>query len=233
MASLTTGGTRGPQFDVLPRTKLRDEATQQIKAQIVAGKLEPGVLYSVSTIAEQLQVSATPIREAVLDLAKDGLVEMVRNRGFRVRVLTDKDLDDLVELRLVLEVPAMGKLATIRPRPDLSQLRPMAKAIIKHAADGDMVAFVARDRDFHLGLTALLGNQRYVDMVAMLRDQTRLVGLSQLRGAAKLIDSAREHEELLDLIEAGDVAGTEDLMTRHLRHARGLWAGRPEPTHHV
>jgi len=217
-----------PVFDVLPRTKLRDAAASEIRAQIIAGTLRPGVLYSVSTIAGQLQVSATPVREAILDLAKDDLVEMVRNRGFRVRVLSDKDLDELVDLRLVLEVPAMGRLAAMKPTPDLSDFRPMARELERQASDGDMVGFVALDRQFHLGLTALVGNQRWVNMVGMLRDQTRLLGLSDLQGATELIDSAREHEQLLDLVLAGDVPGTEALMTRHLQHARGLWAGRPE-----
>lgn len=228
MAIDTPDELHTPQFDVLPRTKLRDAATSQIKAQIIAGTLAPGVLYSISTISEQLRVSATPVREAVLDLAKDGLVEMVRNRGFRVRVLSDKDLDDIVDLRLVLEVPAMARLAARRPTPDVEPLRAMAHDLVQLAVDGDMVGFVAVDREFHLAVTALLGNERYVAMVALLRDQMRLLGLSGLEGDSELVASAREHEELLDLIAAGDVPGTEALMTRHLQHARGLWAGRPE-----
>lgn len=228
MATETPDHLQVPQFDVLPRTKLRDAATEQIKAQIIAGTLKPGELYSISTISEQLRVSATPVREAVLDLAKDGLVEMVRNRGFRVRVLSDKDLDDIVDLRLVLEVPAMERLAATRPAPDVDPLRPMARDLVRLAVEGDMVGFVAVDRQFHLAVTALLGNERYVSMVALLRDQMRLLGLSGLEGDSELIASAREHEELLDLIAAGDVPGTSALMMRHLQHARGLWAGRPE-----
>lgn len=228
MATETPDHLQVPQFAELPRTKLRDAATEQIKAQIIAGTLEPGELYSISTISEQLRVSATPVREAVLDLAKDGLVEMVRNRGFRVRVLSDKDLDDIVDLRLVLEVPAMERLAASRPAPDVDPLRPMARDLVRLAVEGDMVGFVAVDRQFHLAVTALLGNERYVSMVALLRDQMRLLGLSGLEGDSELIASAREHEQLLDLIAAGDVPGTRSLMTRHLQHARGLWAGRPE-----
>ncbi|SDT11438.1 GntR family transcriptional regulator [Jiangella sp. DSM 45060] len=220
--------TETPRFDELPRTKLRDAATDQIKAQIIAGTLKPGELYSISTISDQLRVSATPVREAVLDLAKDGLVEMVRNRGFRVRVLGDKDLDDIVELRLALEVPAMERLASRRPAPDVEPLRPLARDLVRLAEEGDMVGFVAVDRQFHLAVTALLGNDRYVAMVALLRDQMRLLGLSGLEGDRQLVASAREHEQLLDLIAAGDADGTRTLMTQHLQHARGLWAGRPE-----
>jgi DNA-binding GntR family transcriptional regulator len=215
-------------FEVLPRTKLRDEATREIKARIIAGVLRPDVLYSVNAIARQLQVSATPVREAILDLVKEDLVELIRNRGFRVRVLTDKDLDELVELRLALEVPAMGRLAALSPAPDLAALRPLARELERQAAAGEIVPFVASDREFHLGLVGRLGNRRYVDLVGLLRDQTRLFGLAGLGGGPELVASAREHAELLDLIEARDEAGAQRLMTAHLHHARGLWAGRPE-----
>lgn len=226
--STDTNSASSPHFDELRGLKLRDGAAAQLKAQIISGAIQPGVLYSVSSVAAQLGVSATPVREAVLDLAKDGLVEMVRNRGFRVLVLTDKDLDDLVELRLTLEVPAMGRLAEARPTLDLSDLRPAARELEELASRGDMVGFVALDREFHLGLTALLDNPRYTQVVGLLRDQTRLSGLASLEGATELIDSAREHAQLLDLIEAGDSEATRRLMTQHLQHARGLWAGRPE-----
>lgn len=217
-------------FESVTRTKLRDVAATQLRAQITAGALEPGVLYSIGTVAAQLQVSSTPVREAVLELAQDELVEMIHNRGFRVRVLSEEELDELVELRVVLEVPAMGRLAVVQPPPDLSAFRPQADELVRLATEGDMVGFVALDREFHLGLTELLGNQSYVKVVDQLRNRTRLSGLSGLRGDEGLIASAREHVKLLDHIQAADRAATESLMTRHLQHARGLWAGRPETT---
>src|SRR5690349_19297766 len=67
------------------RQSYRAQAIQIIRAQIVSGHLEPGSLHSIGAIAERLNVSITPVREALHDLAKDGLVEMRRNRGFVVR----------------------------------------------------------------------------------------------------------------------------------------------------
>lgn len=211
-----------------PRLSLRDDATNQLRAQITAGALKPGALYSIGTIAVQLEISATPVREAVLKLAQEELVEVVKNRGFRVRVPTDRELDEIVDLRMVLEVTAMSRLAGLDPPPDVSGLRPLAERSVELAEGGDMVEFVAVDRDLHLRLTALLGNQQYVNMVAQLRNRTRLTGLLDLGGDMDLVRSAREHLELLDLIEAGDSPGVESLMRQHLGHVRGLWAGRPE-----
>lgn len=215
-------------FVATPRVNLRQDAANQLRAQITAGALQPDILYSIGAVAAELQVSATPVREAVLELAQEGLLEVAKNRGFRVRVPTEKELDDLLDVRLTLEVPAMGRLAALRPAPDLAELRPQAEELVKLARKGDMVAFVAVDKTFHLELTALLGNDQYVAVVEQLRNRTRLLGLPDLTGDINLINSAREHLELLELIEAGDVAGTEQLMTRHLGHVRGLWAGRLE-----
>ena len=91
------------------RLSLRDEAIQTLHAAIVAGILRPGVVYSAPAMAAQLGMSATPVREAMLDLVKEGLVETVRNKGFRVVELADDELDELTELRLLIEVPSVRR----------------------------------------------------------------------------------------------------------------------------
>jgi DNA-binding GntR family transcriptional regulator len=207
---------------VLP-TKLRDAAARVIRAQIASGVLEPGRLYSIKQIADRLGVSATPVREAIIDLNKDELVDIVRNRGCRIRQVDDRDLDELVELRKLIEVPAMRQLAS--GPCDLSGVTEIAAQVESAAASGDVVEFLARDRDFHLGLLELLGKRRFVKIVGALRDQTRLYGLQQLVGTPLLVESAREHFSLLTAIGAGDVEGTAAVMSRHLAHARGMWAG--------
>jgi DNA-binding GntR family transcriptional regulator len=226
---LGDGAEPGPgELGVLARTSLRDEAARLIRARIITGALVAGDLYSIGSIAAQLGVSVTPVREALLDLAKEELVELVRNRGFRIRTLTDEDLDSVVSIRTMLEVPAVRDLAACRPRLELADLRVLAKETEQHAVAGDMVAFIAHDHDLHLGLLARTGNRYLVEMVGRLRNQTRLHGLQQMIGSPDLIDSAREHEKLLDAIEAGDTAGAARLMAQHLRHARGMWAGRAD-----
>ena len=91
---------------------LRDEAIETLYAAIIAGILRPGVVYSAPTMAAQLGMSATPVREAMLDLVKEGLVETVRNKGFRVVELADAELDELTQVRLLLEVPSVQRIAT-------------------------------------------------------------------------------------------------------------------------
>jgi len=210
------------------RQSLREEIANVLRAAIVAGQMRPGVLYSVPTLAERFGVSGTPVREAMLDLAKEGLVDSIRNKGFRVTELSDKDLDDITQLRALIEVPVVAQLATVIDEADVEALRPVAHAIVDGAAEGDLIQYLEEDRRFHLRLLALAGNPRLVDVVGELRSLTRLYGLDLLAEQGRLTASASEHLELLDALAAHDAAETEAVMRRHIAHVRGIWAAVPE-----
>src|ERR671911_3059487 len=85
------------------RTSLREQVADALRAAVVSGEMKPGHVYSAPALAAQFGVSATPVREAMLDLAKEGLVEAVRNKGFRVTALSGRDLDELTEIRRLIE----------------------------------------------------------------------------------------------------------------------------------
>ena len=207
------------------RTSLRDEAIKTLQAAIIAGELRPHVVYSAPTLAAQLRMSATPVREAVLDLVKEGLVETVRNKGFRVVELSAAELDELTELRLLIEVPSVANLA----RRGLSgeeyqRLRQLAAQIERAAVANDMVAHNRADLEFHTQLLGLLGNRTLVSTVQSLRVRSRLYGMSRLADSGQLLPTSHEHTELLDLIRDGDAAGAARLMRQHIGHVRGSWA---------
>jgi DNA-binding GntR family transcriptional regulator len=207
------------------RRSLRDEVTGLLRAAVMAGELEPGVVYSAPSLAEQLGVSATPVREAMLDLTKEGLVEIVRNKGFRVTRLSPEELDDVTELRALVEVPTIRRLAERGIDPeDVARLRPLAAEIEAAAQRRDFVAHVATDLEFHLALLELAGNPRIVDLVRALRMHSRLYGLRDEDHRDQLFASWHEHAELLDRIEARDADGAEAVMRSHIGHLRGIWA---------
>ncbi|MGY3684883.1 GntR family transcriptional regulator [Streptomyces sp. TE33382] len=205
---------------------LRDRVANALRAALISGDLEPGVIYSAPTLAAEYGVSATPVREAMLDLAREGLVEAVRNKGFRVTELSDRDLDEYTEIRALIEIPTIGRVARSAPREQLEALRPVAEEIVAAADRGDLIAYLESDRRFHLGLLALAGNTRLVETVAELRKRSRLYGLADLSQAGSLVGSAQEHAALLDIMIAGDAAGAEEHMRSHLAHVRTLWAAR-------
>ncbi len=199
-----------------------------IQAGLVTGEMQPGTIYSVPTLADRFKVSATPVREALLHLAEEGYLEPVRNRGFRVTAVSEKDLDDIYQVRLMLEVPGVGRVAALENRADVEALRPLAASIEAAAEAGDLIAYLDVDTRFHLEMLAMLGNDRLVELVSRLRGQARLLGLRALADSGQLIATALEHRELLTLVKAGDVAGSEALMCRHIAHTRGVWA-QPAP----
>lgn len=192
------------------------------------GEIQPGQVESVINVAAQLGVSVTPVREAVMDLANLGIVEIIRNRGFRVPVLTDHDLDEIFRLRTMLEAPAMSEVAVLLDGRPIPQFRQLAEQITDAAREGDLTAFLDYDRQFHLGLLELLGNRRLVAMVGQLRDQARMQGLQKLADQGELTRSGEEHLDIVDAIESGDAELAAELMRGHLAHSRGIWAGLAE-----
>jgi DNA-binding GntR family transcriptional regulator len=216
------------QLPALDRASLRDRARLAIRGSIVTGELADGEIYPVAFFSERLGVSATPIREALFDLAGSGLVEVVRNRGFRVPPLTSQEQDELYEVRTLLEVPAMVKLARRPDRGPFNELRLLAEEMVSQARERQVAEFLWTDRCFHLGALERLGNHLLVEVVAGLRDRARLAGIKGMAASGVLVETAREHLQLLDALEAGEGDEAERWMTNHLRHTRGLWAGRSE-----
>lgn len=192
------------------------------------GEIEPGRVESVVNVAAMLGVSITPVREAVMDLANLGIVEVIRNRGFRVPVLTDHDLDEIFRLRTMLEVPAMSEVAVKLDGQAIPRFRRLAEQITEAARVGELTSYLDLDRQFHLGLLELVGNRRLVAMVGQLRDQARMQGLQNLADQGELTRSGEEHIEMVDALESGDAESAAALMRRHLAHSRGIWAGRAE-----
>ncbi|MBB5159814.1 GntR family transcriptional regulator [Saccharopolyspora phatthalungensis] len=215
------------------RQSYRAQASQIIRSQIVSGRLEPGSLYSIGAIAERLNVSITPVREALHDLAKDGLIEMRRNRGFVVRCPNEEELDDIVQIRTMLEVGAVTEITERSLITDFDHLRTLCERNRAYAWAQDWENFVETDRQFHLGILRFLENPRLVEIVGNLRDQSRLWGLDRIAGSESFQRSLREHDALLDAIEAGEAAAAASVMRTHLTHVRGLWAGLNESDSHV
>lgn len=214
--------------DAVRTQSFREQAVRIIRSQIVSGRLEPGSMHSIGAVAERLNVSITPVREALHDLAKEGLIEMKRNRGFLVRKPTGKELDDIVQIRSMIEVSAVREITETSLITDFAPVRQLCRRTDAFAAAGQWEEFVDADREFHLTLLGALGNPKLLELVGSLRDQSRLLGLGRLAGSALFLKSTKEHELLLNAMEAGDAEGAADIMSSHLRHVRGIWAGQDE-----
>jgi DNA-binding GntR family transcriptional regulator len=213
-----------PSAPQLRQVSLRDQALAVIRQGLIMGEIVPGEIYSAASLAGKLGVSNSPVREAMLTLVNQGVMETVRNRGFRVVPLSPQDVQNVYDLRLLLEVPSMGRLA----RSGLAvgsedQFAELASQIVTSSKQQDMVGYLEYDRQFHLGLLDLLDNPRLTAIVENLRDQTRLLGLKELSERGLLTASAEEHMPILEAILAADPELAERLTTAHLEHIRGDW----------
>jgi len=207
---------------------LRERVEQAIAAAIVSGEMAPGELFSAPGLAARFGVSATPVREAMLHLEKRGLVRTVRNKGFRVTEVDSDALARLAEVRQLLEPPAMAQLAARFTDAMAAEARTLATRIVTGAEQQDLAAYLEADRAFHLLLLGYLDNKYLVEIVADLRERTRLVGLKSLLNTDRLEASADEHHEIVDLLQAHDARAVEQLMRRHIGHVTGWWSGEDE-----
>jgi len=206
---------------------LRETVTQILRAAIISGEMAPGEVYSAPALGTRFGVSATPVREAMVDLAREGLVETVPNKGFRVTAVSESDLDDIAALRMLIEPPTVREVTPRIPAEAIPALRELARAIVDQAAAGDLVTYTEADRRFHLAILEYSHNQRLVSLVSDLRSHTRLYGLAGMVDRGTLAASAAEHLELVDLIAARDAQGAGSLMRRHIGRVRAEWAKHP------
>jgi DNA-binding GntR family transcriptional regulator len=221
---------QGGALSLVSGPSLREQARKVIRGLIITGQMQADQLYSVPRLATELGVSATPVREALLDLAREGLLEPVRNRGFRVVALSPNELKDIYAIRTLLEVPSIAEIARAGLAPaQLEQLRELAVATKRAADAGNLIEFLETDRKFHVGLIATLGNKPLADLVEALRDRVRLHGFKSGSSGEYITYSASEHFQLLDFLSKRDEPGAVALMQRHLERSRHVWSeGRDE-----
>jgi DNA-binding GntR family transcriptional regulator len=194
---------------------LRERVVAIVRADIVSGRTPPGAVYSVPGLATELAVSTTPVREALLELTRSGLLVAMRNRGFRVERLSLEALDSLFTMRELLERFALETLARqgIRNRDSLVAL---ADEVSNAVASDNLPEYIASDRAFHEALVGQVGNPFLTKMVMQLRDDMRLYGIDSSEGRARQKESVKEHYQMVDLADNGNVKEAGDLISRHI-----------------
>lgn len=203
-------------------SNLRQQVLERVRTGIVSGRTTPGTMFSVPTLSADLGVSTTPVREALLELARDGLVTPMRNRGFRVEAMSVEDLDNLFALRELVETFALETLARMRIT-GTDELRACADAVGVAVAANDVPRYVATDRAFHAALVRRANNPRLTRLVLALRDDMRLYGIDSPEGRERQIASVGEHYEMIDVAVRGDVARAAPLMSRHIMSWKPLF----------
>lgn len=203
-----------------------DRVFRSLREDIVAGRLPAGSHYSIYRLADDLGVSRTPVREAVLRLADLGLVTIERNRGIQIRGVTVDDVRAVFELRVLLETPAAAHAAAHADAALTADLRRLLGQMREAAASDDIDRFATLDRALHARLGAVLGNAHWEEQMHRLRDAIVARGVSTIGRSRPMRAIADEHEPIVAAVEAGDAAAAAVAMTDHLVHTARLLAGQ-------
>lgn len=203
-------------------TSVNAQVLSALRAAVISGELAPGSLYSVQTLATQLGVSRTPVREALIKLAQQGMVRFERNRGVRVLLTSLHDLEEVFALRLLLEPAATRRAVDRLDAAQLKELRRTFAHMERAAKSDDEFTMFEHDRRFHRVLLEAAGNARLAGIVDGLRDMVLRRGVSTARESRSLDDIVAEHRVILDLVEDGDAVGAAEAMRAHVEHTAAL-----------
>ncbi len=207
---------------LVQRSSVRGQVLDALRTALVSGKLRPGEVYSAPALGERFGVSATPVREAMQQLALEGAVEVVPNRGFRVVERGDRELAELAEVRALIEVPVLLRLARTVPAERWAELRPSPRPpsgrrrpAARPRTPRPTVPFTARCSRWPATTSSSASPATCTAAPSGRRPAPRAV-----RGRADLIADAHEHTALLDALIAGDQDLVRTLVGEHFGEAR-------------
>lgn len=191
-----------------------------LRARILDNHWPPGHQALESALADELGLSRTPVREALVRLRDEGLVEVVPRHGMRVLPVSAEDMREIYEVLAALE-SAAAELAAAR-RPSADELRPLETAtrdMERALKRDDLPAWAGADERFHRHLIELCGNRLLVQAVLRYWDRAHRARMVTLRLRPRPLHSTREHKAILARIRAGDAKGAGALFRAHRRRA--------------
>lgn len=197
-----------------------DDAYEQLKDEIRSNRMPPGFQAPEPEIALRLGMSRTPVREALIRLEAEGLVELIPRRGARVLPIRPDDMKEIYEILTALEPDAAASLAERRPGDD--ELAPLEAATADMEAaleEGDLDRWAEADDRFHRRLLELHGNKRLMAYVASLYDQAHRARIITLRMRDAPTRSTQDHREILEHLRRGDGTATRRAFREHRQRA--------------
>jgi len=211
-------------------TSTSDQVYLRLKEAITSTALHPGESLVEAEVARTLGVSTTPVREALQRLGQDGLVTLHRFRGATVIELADADIQEIYELRQVLEPLAAQSAVPLLTHVDLAAMREAIDQAAVAIGEGDWRELSKWNRRFHAAFIERCSNHRLRRSLATLQDQNRIIALLTWEGRGYDAQEHAEHEWILDAAMAGHAEQTADRLRRHIARfgavVTDIWAGQ-------
>ena len=202
------------------KSSLTDKAHNQIKEWVVRYHLKPGARLHVSDLAHALQMSQTPVREALSMLEKEHLIERQPQKGFRVSALSMQGVEDLYDLRIALEVLAARQAAMRMTPSDRNRLARLLAEVGRLMKNGNKQRMLELEQDFHLIILDASGNKPLAEMGRAILDRIWIIQNINLLTTDHLSEVHPQHLNVFEAIKNGDANKAAMLMSRHLTIAK-------------
>jgi len=204
---------------------LPERIYKHLKKDILDGIYKPGERLHETELAEKLNVSRTPVREAFNRLGAEGLVTITPRRGVFVTDLTPKNINDLYELREALEILAVNLAVPKMTGANLERLNGLVKRAKSLNTKENSKQFFELDKEFHDTLIELTGNTYLIDTNNKLGSSIHLTRMMRCDEFSMHEKTLREHEAILEALSNNDVERTADLLGMHIRNVRKELSG--------
>ena len=204
----------------LVHNSLHDEVAAQLRELIFAGELVPGAFVDEVKLAEQLEISRTPLREALKVLTAEGLVRHEPRRGCFVNEVTEQDLDEIFPVLALLEGRCAYEAASHASDADLATLEDLHQKLGKHAKARRINEYYAANFAIHEAIITLAANRWLAGVIADLRKIVKLARLQQLHAPGRLDQSLSEHLAVFAALKARDPEGADAAMRTHITRQR-------------
>jgi DNA-binding GntR family transcriptional regulator len=204
----------------LVRSSLHDEAAETLREKIFAGELAPGSFIDEIALCESLQISRTPLREALKVLTAEGLVRHEPRRGSFVNQVTEQDLDEIFPVIALLEGRCAFEAARNARDSELEALEALHERLQKHAKAKRINDYYATNLAIHEAIIALANNRWLAGVIGDLRKIAKLSRLQQLHAPGRLDQSLSEHLAVFAALKARDADGADAAMRTHIIRQR-------------
>lgn len=200
-----------------------NQAYETIKKNIIDNQYPPGYQVLERQLVDELGMSRTPIREALIRLHNEGLVELMPRKGMRVVPLSPDDMKEIYEVLTGLEVTAVELLGKRKPsKKEITALELPLDKMDKALENDDLDGWAEADAEFHKELLNQSGNKRLASMAATLNDQTHRARLTTLRLRPKPDLSNKEHRMVLEALKKGEWEKAKEIHYQHRAAASKL-----------
>lgn len=193
---------------------VRTALAEYLREAILLGEFCPGQTLRLEEIAKRFDVSTTPVREALSDLADEGLVTIFPHRGATVTRFSPEDLQDIYEIRATLEAMAARLAVPCLSLETLASLQSIVEQIDNHS--GELVTLVKLNHEFHLTLYSASGRHHLCDLIKMLRYRTQHYLHAYISDLGGMPQAQVDHREVVEACKQGNADQAASVIYEHV-----------------